>query len=357
MNVRIGKRICWRLNFLRMFKSYLQKLQVKKNLTDSEMRTAMEELLTGFVPKPDIISFLTLLRDKGETMDEIKGAVMALRQKMAPFFCQSQDVLDTCGTGGDQKNTFNISTAAAFIIAGAGIPVAKHGNRAVSSICGSADLLKACGVNVEAPSDLVKKCVDEIGIGFLFAPLYHQAMKTVADARQKLATKTIFNILGPLLNPAGAKKQVIGVYHERLLPIVAQVLSDLGSTHVAVMHGKDGMDEITLTTTTKICFLRNGKITEEIFDPRSVGYDTCSPEDLKGSMPEENAKRLRKMLKGHSQPVDHCVHLNAALGILVAGKTHEFKEALLMAQESIASGRAYQKLEALVEMTHGIHSS
>ncbi len=331
---------------------FLDKLSRGEGLTALEMQGAMAEILSGNIKERDIIAWLTFLRDKGESSDEIKGAVQALQKKALKLSLKTRDVIDTCGTGGDQKDTFNISTAAAFVLAGAGITVAKHGNRAVSSRSGSADVLKACGVNVDAPPEIVARCVDEIGIGFLFAPLYHSSLKTVAEARKKIGTKTIFNILGPLLNPAGAKRQVIGVYDQRLLPLMVQVLKELGSASAAVVHGGDGLDEVTLTTTTTIFLLKNGKISEEIFDPRSVGYPYCLPQDLQGGEAAQNAHRLRKMLKGHSQPIDHCVHLNAALAIRVAGKTDDMREALLMVQESISSGKAYQKLEALVEMTN-----
>lgn len=335
-----------------MLDSYIIQLSHKKDLTASQIEQSLELFLLGKASEDQMVQFLTLLRDKGETAEEIKGAVLALRKQAVSLPCKTKDVIDTCGTGGDEKNTFNISTASAFIVAGAGIPVAKHGNKGVSSRSGSADVLKACGVNIDASPKKVARCVDEIGIGFLFAPVYHSALKGVAAARKKIGTKTIFNILGPLLNPAGAKKQVIGVYAERLLPLVISVLNDLGTESAAVVHGDDGLDELTLTTTSKITFLRHGKITTEVFDPRLIGYPFCQPQDLLGGTAEENAKRLKKMLKGHSQPIDHCVHLNAALAIRVSGKTDDTREALLIAQESISSGRAYEKLEALIEMTN-----
>lgn len=334
----------------------IQKLTKKIDLSSSEMEQAMEEMLSGRASEEEMITFLISLRDKKESVEEIKGAVTALRKRAVKLPCKTEDVMDTCGTGGDAKQTFNISTAAAFVVAGAGIPVAKHGNRAVSSKSGSADVLRALGVNVDASPEVVARCVDEVGIGFLFAPHYHATLKVVAGVRQKIGTKTIFNILGPLLNPACAKKQVIGVYDPRLLPIVASVLNDLGSLSAAVVHGDDGLDEVTMTTATKIVYLKEGRLSESTFSPEQVGYPLCTLEELQGGGPEVNAARLKKMLKGHSQPVDHCVHLNAALAIQVYGKTDDFKDALLMAQESISSGRAYQKLEALVELSNEIHS-
>ncbi|MBI2339002.1 MAG: anthranilate phosphoribosyltransferase [Deltaproteobacteria bacterium] len=335
-----------------MFQACINKLSKKQDLTVAEMESALDAILAGGVSETDIVLFLVLLRDKGESAAEIKGAVTVLRQRAQKLHLKSKEIIDTCGTGGDRKNTFNISTASAFIVAGAGVPVAKHGNRAVSSSSGSADVLKKLGVNIEAPPAVVVRCVDEIGIGFLFAPVYHPVLKAVAAARQKVGTKTIFNIVGPLMNPAGARKQMIGVYDPLLLPVIASVLKDLGSESLAVVHGDDGLDEVTLTTKTQICFLKEGKIFNKAFDPRSVGYPFCRPEALRGGTAEENAHRLRKMLSGHSQAVDHCVHLNAALALMVAGKAADFREGLLLAQESISSGRAYEKLEALVEMSN-----
>lgn len=331
----------------------ISKLKLKQDLTAFEMQQTLDLILDGKVDEATLIQFLTLLRDKKESAEEIKGAVISLRKKSVLLPCKTKDarMIDTCGTGGDAKNTFNISTASAFVIAGCGIPVAKHGNRAVSSRSGSADVLSALGVKIDASPQVIARCVDEIGIGFLFAPLYHSTLKVVASARKQIGTKTIFNILGPLLNPVGVKKQVIGVYDKRLLPLVAEVLKDLGSNSVAVVWGHDGLDEITLTQKSSICFLKEGKIFSEEFDPQTFGYSYCLPEDLVGGDPLENARRLKLVLKGHSQPLDHCVHLNAALALIVAGLTDNFKEALLLVQESIASGRAYQKLEQLIEMT------
>ncbi len=322
-----------------------------QNLSSDQMRLIMDELLSGHCSDEEIASFLAALRDKGETIDEITGAVLALREKLPPLNPKYSDVIDVCGTGGDGKNTFNISTAVAFVVAGAGIQVAKHGNKAVSSASGSADILKELGVNIEASPACMLTCVDQLGIGFFYAPLYHGALKNVAKARQLLKTKTIFNILGPLLNPMQAKKQVIGVYDFKLLKIMTQVLAELGSTHVSVVHGRDGLDEVTMTGKTDISHLRDGKISTEVFDPVDVGYKPCTPEDLKGGTKAQNAKRLRLVLKGHSEPLDHCVHLNAALAILVSGKADNWKEALLVVQQSISSGKAYQTLEQLIEMT------
>ncbi len=337
-----------------MLSDLINRLQSRRHLTVSEMEAAFEIVLNPSSSAEEVSSFLIALRDKGETAEEVEGAVRALDKQVRPIYCHTQDLLDTCGTGGDQKNTFNISTATAFVVAGAGVAVAKHGNRAVSSRSGSADVLKALGINIEAAPDLVSTCIEKIGIGFLFAPLYYPILKSVAPIRKKIGTKTIFNLLGPLLNPLHAQRQVVGVYHPDLLPIVAEVLKKRGLISAAVVHGCDGMDEVTLAGKTQICFLKKGQMSSEIFDPRSVGYDYCDAADLAGGSAEDNAKRLRQTLKGHSQPIDHCVHLNAALALRVSGKADDWKQAVLMAQQSVSSGAAYQKLEALIEMTNRV---
>lgn len=334
-----------------MILEIIQKLKNKTDLSLDEIKSFLSDLIKGNLDEDQIIQVLTLLRDKKESSQEILGAAQFLRSQMTSIQLQSKEAIDNCGTGGDGKNTFNISTAAAFIVAGAGIPVAKHGNRAVSSKAGSSDILQACGLNLDIPIQKMAEAVDTIGIGFLFAPYYHPALKVVAPIRQKIKTKTIFNCLGPLLSPAQVSRQVIGVYHKRLLPIFAEVLQSLGSKSAAIVHAHDGLDEITLTTKTDITFLCEGEIKTEIFDPQSVGYNYCSENDLRGGNAEENALRMKRVLKGHSMPLDHCVHLNAALAILVSGKVASFKDALLMVQESISSGKAYQKLEELIDFT------
>lgn len=335
-----------------MFSEILTKLSRKEPLSVDEMDRAMSEILSAKISEQDIILFLTRLRDKVETVDEIEGAARALRAKMIRCPVESTDFIDVCGTGGDGQHTFNISTAVAFVVAGAGVKVAKHGNRAVSSKSGSSDVLTALGVKVDVTPEVAARCIDQIGVGFLFAPLYHPALKIVAEARKKIGTRTLFNIIGPLVNPANAKKQVVGVYDDKLREVVANVLLKLGSTNVAVVHGQDGLDEVTLTSLTNITFLNTKGIAQKVFDPHEVGYNFCTPADLRGGDATENAKRLRRVLKGHSEAIDHCVHLNSALALCVAGKASEMKEGILLAQESISSGKAYQKLEQLIEMTN-----
>lgn len=317
----------------------------------TDIQKAMTALFDGEFSEVQAISFLERLRDKGETADEILGVVNFLRSRMVFLDIPGLKLMDVCGTGGDAKNTFNISTAVAFVLAGAGIPVAKHGNRAVSSQSGSADVLKALGVNVESSPQQIIRCIREVGIGFLFAPSFHPILKNVAAIRKKIGTRTIFNIVGPLVNPTRPACQVVGVYSPDLLKPVAHVLKALGVTGV-VVHGEDGMDEVTLTGKTKLCWVKSGKISEETFDPAEVGYAPCTPESLQGGDAAANARRLRKTLKGHSEPIDHCVHLNAALGILTYGLAADFKDALLLVQESISSGKAFEKLERLIEISN-----
>ena len=244
-------------------------------------------------------------------MSEITGAVTYLRNHGEKANCQSTDIIDCCGTGGDQKNTFNISTAVSFVLAGGGCKVAKHGNRALSSRSGAADVLSALGVRIDAPKETMAHCIDSIGIGFLFAPEYYPLMKQVGPVRKKLGHRSIFNILGPLLNPAGAKRQLIGVFGGWLTETMCSVLKQLGTESAVVVHAKDGYDEFSLTGLNQVSRLSQGSIENFDFDPRESGYDFCRPEDLLGGSAEENAERLRKCLKGHSMPLDHMVHINA----------------------------------------------
>lgn len=327
-----------------------EKIKKGKHLTTEESARVMNDILHDRLSENDIYDFLVALKNKGETVDEIWGFVKELKAVATPFG-PAVDAIDVCGTGGDLKNTFNISTATAFILAGCGLKVAKHGNRAVSSRSGSSDVLAALGVNIEASPQVSAHCLDKVGLAFLWAPLYHPALKKVAAVRQKIG-KTVFNILGPLLNPASVKRQVIGVYDSALQELFPGILQKLGTTHAAIVHGSDGLDELTLTGPSTIVWFESGITRKEIFDPRSVGYDSCLPQDLEGGDAAENAKRLRRVLKGHSEPIDHCVHLNAALAVMVAGLANDFCGALLKVQESVSSGRAYNKLEQLIEESH-----
>lgn len=334
------------------FLECLAQLGASEDLTAEQTESCFAEIFTDQVPDDQIKDFLVALYKKGETHQEVLGAVRYLRSHGEDAHCKSKDLIDCCGTGGDQKGTFNVSTAVSFVLAGAGLKVAKHGNRAASSKSGAADILEALGINILASSKVMARCIDEVGIGFLFAPNYYPLMKKVGPIRKELGHRSIFNILGPLLNPAGAKVQLIGVFESRLTRLMAEVLKSLGSESAVIVHGQDGMDEFTLTTNNTVSRLQQGEIQDFEFDPRQSGYAYCRSEDLMGTTPQENAERLKICLKGHSEPVDHVVHINAAWGLMAAGQAEHFMDALLMAQDSVSSGRAYQKLEQLIEATH-----
>ena len=292
-----------------------------------------------------IHDFLVALFQKGESLDEIFGAAKFLKKNGRSVECRSVDLLDCCGTGGDGKGTFNISTAVAFVLAGGGVKVAKHGNRAVSSKSGSADVLEKLGIRINLTAEQSADCVDETGIGFFFAPTHYPFLRKVAPIRQGIPHRTIFNLLGPLINPAGATRQLLGVADPRFVPIHCEVLRRLGSSSAVVVSSEDGLDEFTLTAKSRLARLHNGKITEAIFDPwKETGYPPCDLSALAGGTAEENALRLKKCLKGHSQPLDHVVHINAAWGFVVAGLAGSFMDGLILAQESISSGKAYGKL-------------
>lgn len=328
----------------------IAKLNTKQNLTEQEMSWCLSELFST-TDEPIARQFLIALHQKGETRDEILATVRFLRSSGTQLKIENRELIDCCGTGGDARNTFNISTAVAFVLAGGGCTVAKHGNRAVSSNSGSADVLSELGVNISVSSEVAERCLREIGIGFLFAPDYYPQLKTIAQLRRTIPHRTIFNVVGPLLNPVQAKAQLIGVFDGRLTRILAEVAQAEGGKSVLVVHGCDGLDEFTLTTDSVVSWLKEDKIADFKFDPRESGYDYCNPVDLQGGDPKTNANRLKLTLKGHSQPIDHVVHINAAWGFVVAGKASNFMDGLLLAQDSISSGRAYHKLEQLIEAT------
>ncbi|MCH8156924.1 MAG: anthranilate phosphoribosyltransferase [Nitrospinae bacterium] len=319
----------------------------KKDLKEDEMIAVMTEIMEGRIESSELGAFLTALKMKGESTSEIVGAVRVMRDKAEKLTVNADPIVDTCGTGGDGADTFNISTAAAFVVAGAGITVAKHGNKAVSSKSGSADVLKCLGVNIEADKATVEKCLEEVGIGFLFAPLMHGAMRHAAGVRKELGFRTIFNLLGPLTNPAGAHAQVIGVYDSARLEQIASVLQQLGSRHAFVVHGCDGLDEITLTGDTKVCELSKGKIKEYLVRPASFGLHTCLPEELKGGTPEENAEIMKEVLSGKKGPKRDIVLMNASAAIIAAGKADTLEDGTKIARQSIDSGAAAQKLDDL----------
>lgn len=323
-----------------------------QSLTASEMEIVFGDLFSDPIDVNEAKSLLVELHRKGESEEEILGAARFLLAKAIPLSTQTTDLIDCCGTGGDQKNSFNISTAVAFVLAGAGCNVAKHGNRAMSSSCGSADILKALNVNVDASPETVVRCIEKISIGFLFAPLYQPLLKKMAPIRQTIPHRTIFNILGPLINPLKVKKQLIGVFDVDAVEKLANVLKKLGTDSAVIVSSHDGFDEFSLTGINHVAQLKEGHVHCFDFDPRESGYPFCSVNNLRGGTSNENAERLKKTLKGHSEPLDHMVHINAAWALVVAGKAEKLLDGLLLAQDSISSGRAYEKLEALIEESH-----
>jgi anthranilate phosphoribosyltransferase len=294
---------------------------------------------------------LMALRVRGETVDEITGAVTAMREKMLRVSAPP-DAIDVVGTGGDASGSYNISTCAAFIVAGAGVPVAKHGNRALSSRSGAADVLGALGVNIELPPEQVGRCIRDAGIGFMFAPAHHPAMKNVGPTRVELGTRTIFNLLGPLSNPAGVKRQMVGVFSRQWLEPLAQVLKNLGSEAVWVVHGSDGLDEITTSGPTYVAALQNGAVRSFEITPEDVGMPRVKPEALRGGDADANAKALADVLKGKKSAFRDVAVLNAAAGLVVAGRAKELKQAVALAQTSIDSGEAEGRLQRLISVSN-----
>ena len=335
-----------------MVKEAIAKVVEKVNLTEAEAEAVMREIMEGNATPAQIAAYITALRMKGETVEEITGSARVMREKAIRIRATDPYVVDTCGTGGDQMNTFNVSTTAAFVVAGAGITVAKHGNRSVSSSCGSADVLKALGVKIDYPPEKVEECLNEVGIGFLFAPLYHGAMKHAIGPRQEIGVRTIFNILGPLTNPAGASIQVLGVYSSELADLMAQVLMNLGSLHCFSVWGHDGLDEITITTKTKICEGKEGKIKCYHIEPKDFDLRPARIKDIIGGTPDQNARILLEILNGQKGPKRDIVLLNAAPAIVATGKARTLQEGVKLAAEAIDTGAAYGKLEALKAMTN-----
>ena len=330
-------------------KQILEQLLSKQNLNRNEAFNLMLSIMSGEYDNAQIAGFLIALRAKGETVDEITGFAQAMREKMITVPLDSA-AIDMCGTGGDALGTFNISTAATFVVAGAGVHVAKHGNRSMTSKSGSADVLQSLGINIDKSVDESAKNIEEIGLGFMFAPSYHPAMKHAIDARKALATRTVFNILGPLCNPADVKAQAMGIFHPDLTEVQANVLKALGSTDVMVFHGRDGLDEISTTTTTKISQIQNsGEVNTIEFDPMELGLNRTTLNDLQGGQPNENAEIIRSILNGDKGSKRDIVLLNAAAGIVVGGKTQNLKEGLAKAAEAVDSGAALNVLNQLVE--------
>ena len=335
-----------------MIREAIQQVMAGNALTEAEMIDTMSEIMEGKTTDAQIACFLTALRLKGETIEEITGAARVMRAKATPVPTKHALVVDTCSTGGTGLSLFNISTTSAFVVAGAGMPVAKHGNRGVTRQSGSANVLMALGVNIEIGPEHVGRCIDEVGIGFLFAPTLHGAMKYAIGPRQEIGIRTIFNALGPLTNPAGAQVQVLGVYAPELTETHANVLNNLGCKHAFVVHGDDGLDEITTTTTTRVSELRNGTVKTYTLDPTTLGIPRAEPEALLGGAPEENAEIVVNLLKGEKGPKRDIVVLNAGAAITASGKADSLDAGIELASESIDSGAARAKLEALKSMSN-----
>lgn len=327
------------------------KLVDGQGLSEPEAEAVMNELMTGQGTPSQMAGLLVALRMKGETVDELTGFARSMRKHATFVKTHRRPLVDTCGTGGDHSGTFNISTAAAFVVAGAGVAVAKHGNRSASSRCGSADVLEALGVNLNLSAERVGQCIDEIGIGFLFARLLHGAMKHVAPIRAELKIRTVFNLLGPLTNPAGACGQVLGVFDVNRVLQMAQVLAKLGTRRAFVVAGRDGLDEISLSGPTVVAEARETEITIYELTPEEAGLSRAPREALKGGDAETNARILRAVLEGEEGPARDVVCLNAAAGILAGDAADDWRSAIQAARASIDSGRAKGKLEALAAFT------
>jgi len=336
-----------------MIKEAIALLVSGRSLSAEQAAQAMEEIMQGEATPAQFGAFVTALRMKGESVEEIFGLARTMRSK-AVSVSVSQSVVDTCGTGGDGSSSFNISTAAAFVAAGAGLKVAKHGNRAMSSQCGSADVLEALGVKIDLKPEQVRRCIEEVGIGFMFAPAFHPAMKYATGPRREIGIRTVFNILGPLTNPAGATAQVLGVADELLLDKLAQVLQRLGCRHALVVHGEDGLDEITVCGKSAVCELDEGHIRNYTISPEDVGLVRAGSESLKGGSAEENARQLRSIFNGAKGPQRDIVMLNSAAVLLAADKVKTFQDGVAMAKEVTDSGRALTKLEHLVRFSQGL---
>ncbi len=335
-----------------MIKEMIGNIIEGRDLSIEESKAVMREIMEGNATEVQIGSFITALRMKGETVDEITGCVSVMREMATRINVGNNLVVDTCGTGGDAKCTFNISTCAAFVVAGAGLKVAKHGNTASSSHCGSADVLKILGVNVDASSKVVEGCIQKANIGFLMAPLLHSSMKHAVGPRREIGIKTIFNILGPLTNPANTTRQVIGVYDAKLTDIIAKVLQKLDTAHAFVVYGYDGMDEITTTDKTKVCELKDGKIKSYFITHDSFGIPKAEINDFVVNSPEESAHAISGILGGEKGPKRDIVLLNASAAIVAGGVVDDLRDGVQIASESIDSGKAMASLKKLIEMTN-----
>jgi len=338
-----------------MMQDAVKKVSSGVSLNAQEMEAAMSLIAEGQVPEAETIAFLSALAKKGETAEEITGAVRAMRRFVRPLDAGAEVVFDTCGTGGDAKGTFNVSTVAALVVAGAGVTVAKHGNRSVSSACGSADLMEELGVNINASLEAVERCLHEAGIAFLYAPLLHPAMAHVQPVRRKLQARTIFNILGPLINPASPTHQLVGVYDKKLLPVLGEVFRNLGLKHALVVWGDGGYDELITWGPTHACEVAAAKETpmkEYVVDPQKLDVPKADPRDVLGEGRATNKQIALNILKGMEGPERDIIVLNAGCGLYVAGKAYTIKDGMRLAEESIDSGAAIKKLNKLIEYTN-----
>ena len=334
-----------------MIRDAIAKLVDQHDLTEQEAAACMEEIMSGEATPAQFGAFVTALRLKGETVDEIVGMARVMREK-ALRVSVAGPLLDTCGTGGDAKGTFNVSTAAAFVAAGAGARVAKHGNRAMTSACGSADVLEALGAKIDLPPEGVVACIEQAGFGFMFAQAYHPAMKFAAAPRREIGVRTVFNILGPLTNPADAELRLLGVADAALAEKMAQVLARLGTKHALVVHGEDGLDEVSVSATTLLYEVKDGRVTSSTLHPNDIGLPVHLRDAGRGGSPEENAKALRGVLAGEAGPLRDFTLINSAAAIVAADLASDFREGLSLATEAIDSGAAREKLEAFVRISN-----
>jgi anthranilate phosphoribosyltransferase len=341
----------------------IKKVVDRVDLTGEEAESVLDQIMTGQCTDAQIAALLTALRMKGETVAELTGFARVMRRRAAQVHSRTtvsaeigdterDALIDTCGTGGDVSGSFNVSTATAFVVAGAGVRVAKHGNRSVSSQCGSADVVEALGVRIELTPDRIGRCIDEVGIGFLHAPLLHDSMKYVAPARKQMGIRTIFNMLGPLTNPAGAKIQLLGVYAAHLTELLARVLGELGSSRALVVHGCDGLDEITITGESKITELRDGEVSTYTVAPEDLGLERATLGEIQGGDARQNSEIIIEVLRGGRGPRRDIVLLNAAAALVASSRAEDLREGVAAAAESIDSGKALRKLEQLIEFSN-----
>jgi anthranilate phosphoribosyltransferase len=332
-----------------MFKENLSKIVKRENLNEEQMSQMITEIFSGDITDAQIGAMMAALATKGETFEELAGAARAMRRKALRIQTSAATVVDTCGTGGDGAHTFNISTTTSFVVAACGVTVAKHGNRSVSSQCGSADLLEALGVKLDTAPEIVEEAVQDIGIGFLFAPLYHGAMRFAAKARKEVGLRSIFNMLGPLTNPAGANCQLLGVYAPELTEMFAHALQLLGAKRAFVVHGHDGLDEISVCAPTRISELKDGLIRTYDISPEQFFSELAEPADLLGGNPAENAQITRNILSGEKGPKRNVVLINASAALVAAGQAEDLKQGIRMAETAIDDGAAAKKMEALIK--------